>query len=105
MSERMTLEEISDEGALRLVEHILHQASMDYWRARGNRIKAGVTEPSGLETDCERFFRSRWFETLTGLNGKPILEELKSRIDRGDRPPRIYYNSQEEQDDDGTELL
>ena len=105
MSERMTLEEFSDEGALRLVEHILHQATMDYWRARGGRLKAGREEKSGLETDCERFFRSRWFETLTGFNGKPILEELRRRIDRGDHPPRIYYNSQEEQDDDDEGVL
>lgn len=102
---RMTLEEFSDEGAQRLVEQIVHKASTDYWHSRGGRIKAGGVEPTGLETDCERFFRSRWFETLTGFNGKPILEELRRRIDRGDKPPRYYYNSQEDGDDDDEGVL
>ena len=76
----MTLDEFSDEGALRLVEQIVHKASTDYWRARGSRLKAGSVEPTGLETDCERFFRSRWFKQLTEVDGNMILEGLKREV-------------------------
>ena len=96
----MTYDELTDDGVQRLIEHVVHQASMDYWRARGSRIKAGGEEKSGLETDCERFFRSKWFHTLTGMDGRPILEELQRRIDRGDHPPRISYKTEDGDDDD-----
>lgn len=58
-------------GVENLVEGIVKQAAKDYRKVRDK-------EESAEKTDLERFFLSKWFHTLTGLDGKLILEKLKA---------------------------
>lgn len=67
---RIQPEEISDEGALNLVAGIVSQAVYDWKKAVQNKAR-------GTRMECERFFRSPWFTTLTGLDGKAALRDLK----------------------------
>ena len=67
--QRITLEELDETGAQRLVEGIVTQAARDYRRAK----KLGA---KGMKRDCVRFFRSAYFERLTGLDGRAVVEAL-----------------------------
>ena len=62
-----------------LANAIIEQAVMDY------RNPPNALEWSGYSDDeVEQFFRSRWFGTLTALDGDELLEKLKwmRRADR-----------------------
>ncbi len=66
-----TLENISKKGLTNIVVAICHDAAIDYIH--------GDKEQS---TDAARFFRSKWFNQLTGLDGNVIirrLDEMKRR--------------------------
>lgn len=67
--QRITLEELDETGAVRLIEGIVEQAARDYRRAK----KIGA---KWLKKDCEKFFKSAYFERLTGLNGRAVVEAL-----------------------------
>lgn len=61
---------------------IVMQAVKDYRRARHKlRKRPKNTEARTMIEDCERFFLSDWFETLTNLDGSMILNKLKQEDD------------------------
>ena len=63
-----------------LAEAIVLKAVDDYRSAlRGERIDADTPVEKTL-SDCERFFRSEWFMSLTNVKGKMIMEKLKGEI-------------------------
>lgn len=75
--------ELSDAGATNLVCAIVEVAVRD-WRHSRKKLKKN---PGSLDADrcvkeCERFFRSRYFENLTGMNGKEFLARLKGQEER-----------------------
>ena len=58
---------IDPDGAQMLVTGIVQQAVMDFHSSQP------------FSTECrevERFFRSSYFENLTGLNGRAVLKKL-----------------------------
>lgn len=59
---------IDSDGARSLVEAIVNQAKLDVLNYEPDTV---------VRRDAEKFFNSKWFESLTGLNGKPILRELR----------------------------
>lgn len=70
-----------------LVNAIIYQAVAD-WRnafryirkhsgSTSERIKDRVNMARHKKAECERFFRSEWFRTLTDLNGEVLLADLK----------------------------
>ena len=58
-------------GVENLVEGIVKQAAKDYRQVRDK-------EKSPEKKELERFFLSKWFHTLTELDGKLVLEKLKA---------------------------
>ena len=61
-----------------LVQAIVMQAVEDYRRARRIlRRRPDHTRACKAAREVEGFFRSAWFTTLTGLDGREILEKLK----------------------------
>ena len=54
----------------RLAYAIIIQAVKDYRRAKR-------TENLGVLKECERFFGGSWFEVLTDIPGKLIIERLR----------------------------
>ena len=61
-----------------LVQAIVMQAVEDFHRARKIlRLRPDSIRARRMARDVERFFRSVWFNTLTGLDGRDILEKLE----------------------------
>ena len=61
-----------------LANAIVLQAVKD-WRAAVKKLRKRPTHEESIRTknECERFFRSAWFEGLTSVNGEAILRKLK----------------------------
>lgn len=57
---------------------IVLQAVKDWQSAARKLKKRPRYDPARqMRDDCERFFRSDWFEELTGMDGSAILRKLK----------------------------
>lgn len=57
---------------------IVMQAVKDYrWARHKLRKRPKNTGAKVMIEDCESFFISEWFETLTNVDGKTILNKLK----------------------------
>lgn len=64
-------------GYENLANAIVAQAVDDYRRLlRGKRVQNKVTKK-----DCEKFFLSQWFESLTQVDGKKILKRLQKEYE------------------------
>ena len=64
-----------------LANAIIIQAAKDYKKAL-RCLKKFPRDKEALHTtqDCERFFRSDWFERLTDLNGEVLIEKLHREV-------------------------
>ena len=73
-------------GAMLLTEAILWQAGLD-WR-ESDRILQHKNRKDllKLKKNVERFFRSQWFEDLTGLDGRAVFRELSGGRDFMSKP-------------------
>ena len=61
-----------------LANAIVLQAVKDWRKAVKTLKKHPRYEPAKqMKEDCERFFRSEWFEELTSVDGSVILRKLK----------------------------
>ena len=61
-----------------LANAIIVQAANDYRKAlRGNDKR--------VICDCERFFRSHWYLTLTNLDGEVLIEKLRKEYESENR--------------------
>lgn len=58
----------------KLVQAVVLLAVRD-WRDAVKYPKSHTAQETRAE--CEQFFRSRWFEAITGLNGSMVLRRLK----------------------------
>lgn len=66
-----------------LANAIVMQAVKDYREARHKlRRRPKNADAQLMIEDCERFFQSEWFETLTNVNGEVILKKLQQEEDR-----------------------
>jgi hypothetical protein len=64
-------------GYENLANAIVAQAVDDYRRLlRGKRVPDKVTKKK-----CEKFFLSKWFESLTQVDGKKILKRLQKEYE------------------------
>lgn len=66
------------DGYRELANAIVLQAVKD-WRSavKALRKRPRYEAAIKLKADCEKFFRSSWFETLTDADGRVILRKLK----------------------------
>ena len=62
----------------KLANAIILSAVKDYRIARKKLKKRPKNEDAKLMVeDCERFFCSEWFQVLSNIDGKALLERLK----------------------------
>ena len=63
-----------------LANAIIIQAAKDYRSA----LKA-AEKPGNAKTvkECERFFRSEWYRTLTAVDGEMIVMKLREEAENG----------------------
>jgi len=64
-----------------LANAIILQAVTD-WREAIKNIKKYPLETKGYteKFKCEKFFRSKWFERLTKIDGEILLEKLRNEV-------------------------
>ena len=61
-----------------LAQAIVRAAAEEYRAAlRSMRLNPGKRRPRATARKIERFFRSGWFEILTGVNGEYLIQKLK----------------------------
>ena len=78
--QRLTFAELNDRGCQHLVEAIVARAADDY---RYARMRERLTQHKSLvAAECEQFFRSEYFELLTGLDGEAVLQRLDKEMMR-----------------------
>ena len=66
-----------------LANAIVMQAVKDYRMARHKLRKCPKNaDAKVMLEDCERFFLSDWFETLTNVNGEIVLKKLQQEDDK-----------------------
>ena len=72
---------LDDHGAEVLVHNIVRQAVQD-WRNAKRRLRRNRNNVFALATvdECERFFKSEYFATLTGMDGNTFLDKLKQQL-------------------------
>lgn len=66
--ERLT--DLHPDGVIALVGAIIREAVKNYRRAL-------IVGHRGMQEECEKFFRSRYFESLTNLNGQALIEKVQ----------------------------
>ncbi len=71
-------DQLNDDGVQMLIEAVLVRAADDYRLGRLKERTYG--HKSAVVVEVRRFFRSAWFEMLTGLDGKAALERLERMI-------------------------
>jgi hypothetical protein len=67
----------------KLVAAIVRQAAMDWQNAARAEKRArehGYDVVSFARVEVETFFRSRWFDDLTSLDGDEIIRQLEGMI-------------------------
>ena len=75
--------DILTENYENLANTIIIKAVVDYKRAlRKNRTE--VIE------ECEKFFRSEYFMTLTKLDPELLISKVKKEISKNDKKKRVY---------------
>lgn len=61
-----------------LANAIVTQAADDYKRAcKQLRTSKKDSDALGTKRECERFFVSDWFDVLSGLDGRVLLQDLR----------------------------
>lgn len=65
-----------DKGYENLAHAIILTAANEY----RDLLNGGKVEPDKNIPEIERFFKSSWFETLTHVDGKYLMDKLKREI-------------------------
>ena len=70
---------IHDEGLTNIKIAIIKRAADDYRTALlGGRVEH--KSPQAARIDCESFFESEWFNQLTNIKGKYIMDKIKEEL-------------------------
>ena len=65
--------ELHPDGMIALVGAITREAVKDYRRAL-------ILGHHGMQEECEKFFHSRYFESISNLNGQAIIEKVQKDV-------------------------
>lgn len=72
---------MTNEGYVRLSIAIIDQAAQDYRTA----LRGGVVDnkaPKDTIAECERFFRSPFFNILTNIDGEYFITRIRKEINK-----------------------
>lgn len=75
-----------------LANGIVSQAVTDYRNALDGKVYSknfGRTTPEYIIADCERFFRSKYFQLLTKVSGEYLIEKLRKEHDEKIRKEQV----------------
>lgn len=80
---RLKLSEFCDVGCDRLAQAIVEKACEDWIHGRNKELKHPQNGKNLQRQQAERFFRSSWFEMLTGFDGATIIGHLERMVREG----------------------
>ena len=80
---RLKFSEFNDNGCDHLVAAIVEKAAADYVWGRNAELRHPEKGISVLRSEAETFFRSGWFEMLTGLDGDAVICGLERKVKAG----------------------
>ena len=64
-----------------LANAVVIQAAKDYIKALKTLRKYPRDKDAGsVKDDCERFFRSSWYKTLTSVDGEFLMRKLQKEV-------------------------
>lgn len=64
-----------------LANAIVLQAVKDYRDALNKLQKyPRNADARAMKNDCEKFFRSSWYQTLTSVDGEMLMQKLKAEV-------------------------
>ncbi len=68
-----------------LANAVVVQAAVDY-RTALRQLKRNPTYKKAIKMrrECERFFRSEWFQLLSGADGQALMQILKKETEEND---------------------
>ena len=67
------MKDIDPQGAENLINGIVRQAKTDFMHGKPD---------SEMHKDAVKFFRSKYFEVLTGLDGQAFLRQLEKEYEK-----------------------
>lgn len=76
----------------RLANAIILQTVSDYRKSLRGRKADPHISVEDMKRDCERFFTSEWFDTLSKVNGKTLMKKLQEEY-RNERNSYPKYKS------------
>lgn len=77
----MATENLAENPYERLANAIIVQASKDYMASlRKKKRNTGSASAEHDIKECERFFRSGWYQALTFVDGEYLMAKLRKEI-------------------------
>ena len=77
----MATKNLAEDPYERLANAIIIQASKDYMtNLRKKKRNLGSTSAEHDIRECERFFRSGWYQVLTSVDGEYLIAKLRKAI-------------------------
>ena len=74
------IEKMNETGIENLTNAIVLQAVKDYRRALAGGSVNGRDSKTVIE-ECERFFQSEWFDSLTNVDGMIIIANIRKEFE------------------------
>ena len=77
----MAIKNLAEDPYERLANAIIIQASKDYMmNLRKKKRNPGSVSAEHDIRECERFFRSDWYQVLTSVDGEYLMAKLRKTI-------------------------
>lgn len=77
----MATKNLAENPYERLANAIIIQASKDYMTSlRKKKRNLGSASAEHDIRECERFFRSGWYQVLTSVDGEYLIDKLRKAI-------------------------
>ena len=77
----MATKNLAEDPYERLANAIIVQASKDYiTNLRKKKRNPGSASAEHDIKECERFFRSGWYQVLTSVDGEYLMDKLRKAI-------------------------
>ncbi len=77
----MATKNLAEDSYERLANAIIIQASKDYMTSlRKKKRNTGSASAEHDIRECERFFRSGWYQVLTSVDGEYLIAKLRKAI-------------------------
>lgn len=79
---RITMETLNDEGCVNLLRYLVESVCLDYTKAFGMYLENKSLENLKHRNELRDYITSRYFCTLTNLDGEMVANAIEDRVRR-----------------------